>query len=125
MAICGSSCLRGRHICPAAVWDRAGRVAPCNCRDPLLVAGLEASAGASFCLKRSTSPSVVKCSLIRRNDRLANRPKCDAGELEMRPGKWDSDDGHGKKNRHDDMAERQPPPREHQPYDVSQNSKGP
>src|SRR5436190_12483307 len=71
----------------------------------------------------STSPRVAKCSLIRRNDRLPNRPKCDAGELEMRPGKWDSDDGHGKKNRHDDMAERQPPPREHQPYDVSHHPK--
>jgi hypothetical protein len=28
--ICGSSCLRGRHIRPAMVWDHAGRVAPCK-----------------------------------------------------------------------------------------------
>jgi len=32
MVICCSSCLRRRRIRPAAVWDRAGRVAPCNCR---------------------------------------------------------------------------------------------
>ena len=72
--------------------------------------------------RRSISPSVVQCSLVRRHDHLADRPKRDAGELEMRPGKWNSDDRHGKKNRHDDMAERQPPPRQHQPYDVSQNA---
>jgi hypothetical protein len=28
--IYGFSCLRGRHSRPAAVWDRAGRVTPCN-----------------------------------------------------------------------------------------------
>jgi hypothetical protein len=67
----------------------------------------------------------VKCSLVRRDDHLANRPKRDAGKLEVRPGKWKSDDRHGKKNRHDDMAERQPPPRQHQPYDVSQNAERP
>jgi len=32
MVICGSWCLRCRPIHPAAVWDRAGRVAPCNRR---------------------------------------------------------------------------------------------
>src|SRR5258707_11647745 len=84
-----------------------------------------ASAGASCLVKRSISPSVVKFSLVRRHDHLADRPKRDAGELEMRPGKWNSDDRHGKKNRHDDMAERQPPPRQHQPYDVSQNAELP
>jgi hypothetical protein len=43
----------------------------------------------------------VQISLVRRHDHLADRPKRDAGELEMGPGKWNSDDRHGKKNCHE------------------------
>src|SRR6516164_3350755 len=118
---------------PAAAKLSYSRVKAADDRPPqrsiIPTDGIGPSRGRSFThgrpLRRSISPSVVQCSLVRRHDHLADRPKRDAGELEMRPGKWNSDDRHGKKNRHDDMAERQPPPRQYQPYDVSQNPKQP
>jgi hypothetical protein len=42
-----------------------------------------------------------------------------AGELHMRPGEGDADDGHGKNDRCDDVCEREPPARQQQPNQVA------
>ena len=56
---------------------------------------------------------------LRGNDHLADRPQRDAGKFQVRPGKGNADDGHGQQHGRDDVAERQPPSRQHQPDDVA------
>ena len=40
----------------------------------------------------------------------------------MRPGEGQADDGHGLKERDAEMGERQPPAREHQPYEIAEHA---
>ena len=56
---------------------------------------------------------------LRRHDHLADRPERDAGELEVRPGEGDADDGDCEHQRRQEMAEREPPAGEHEPDDVA------
>src|SRR5690349_13942361 len=57
-----------------------------------------------------------------RHDLLADRPQGKAGELEMRPGEGDADDRHRQEHRGDEVAEREPPAREHEPDDVADDA---
>ena len=41
----------------------------------------------------------------------------------MRPGERDANDGDGKDNGRDEMAERQPPAGQHQPHEIAENAK--
>src|ERR1700761_8097747 len=57
-----------------------------------------------------------------RNDGLADRPKRDAGELQMRPGKGKADDRDRPQHRGDEMAEREPPAGEDEPDQVADDA---
>src|SRR6202035_1742964 len=47
------------------------------------------------------------------------------GELDMRPGEGNADDGHRKNDRGDEMAKRQPPARQHQPDQIADQPERP
>ena len=63
-----------------------------------------------------------ECECLRGNDRLADRPERDAGEFQVRPGKRKTDDGDGKADRRDEVAEREPPAGQHEPDDVADHA---
>ena len=57
-----------------------------------------------------------------RHDLLADRPQSEAREFEMGPGEGDTDDRHRQDQRGDEVAERKPPARQHQPDDVAEET---
>src|SRR5271155_2929958 len=65
-------------------------------------------------------PRIVLRRVVGRDDHLADRPKRDAGKLQMRPGEGNADDGEGQQNSGDHMAEREPPACQHQPDDITE-----
>src|SRR5271154_7236449 len=67
-------------------------------------------------------PRIVLRRVVGRNDHLADRPKRDAGKLQMRPGEGNADDGEGQQNSGDHMAEREPPACQHQPDDITEKA---
>src|SRR5260221_12932169 len=63
--------------------------------------------------------------LVDGDDDLADRPEREPGELHMRPGKGQADDGEGEHHPGDEMAERQPPSGEDQPAQSAQRAERP
>src|SRR5215831_6784583 len=61
--------------------------------------------------------------VLHRYDRFPDRPQRQPGKLQVRPGERDAHDGHGKQDRRDEVAERQPPSGEKQPHDVADHPK--
>jgi hypothetical protein len=57
--------------------------------------------------------------VLRRHDRLPDRPQRQPGELQVRPGEWDAHDGHGEQDCRDQVTQCQPPSGEKQPHDVA------
>jgi hypothetical protein len=63
--------------------------------------------------------SVPSRRVLRRNDRLPDRPQRQPGKLQVRPGEWDAHDGHSKQDRRDQVTKRQPPSGQQQPHNVA------
>src|SRR5207249_1094117 len=60
------------------------------------------------------SPRARHGRRVRRHDGLADRPEREPRELEMRPAERDADDGEEQREREQEMAEREPPARQHE-----------
>src|SRR5262249_5204652 len=65
--------------------------------------------------RRTTSQYLRRRAEIR----LKSAGSKTAGKLQVRPGERDTHNGHGKQDRRDEVAERQPPSGEKQPHDVA------
>src|SRR5271168_118199 len=65
------------------------------------------------------SALIAQRHIVGFDNHLADRPERDPGKLQMRPSERDADNRDGQKERCDQMAERQPPAREHEPDDVA------
>src|SRR5437016_2645395 len=59
---------------------------------------------------------------VDRDDDAADRPEREPGKLQVGPGEGQADNRRGLDQRDAEMAQRQPPAGEHEPYDIAENA---